>query len=395
MTYSINTLKADSDARAPGGLFRFAQDFSLLLLAGVLLFWLLALFSHDLADPAWSTSGSVAHTRNWGGRLGAWFSDLNFYLFGLSAWWLLLAALHAWFKALRLALRGAAARRLGAEAQARVAWIRRIGRQLGLWCGLALLLASSCALEWAWLYRFDGLLPAGAGGAFGAQLGPEVMRWLGSTGSVLLGLPLWLGSSSQVFGFSWAGLTERLGQWLEYGFLGLRQRFAAGQDQRIGQQAARARDESASQARRTDPTQARVEPGSDPLAESGSGSGSQSGRFTASAQQMAGVRPDKQSADASSSRASAASPVAPRAFPDRAAFPLPSVDLLDPAPRQQSTVAPETLEMTSRLIEKKLGDFGVEVRVVDALPGPVITRYEIEPATGVKEIGRASCRERV
>jgi len=47
-------------------------------------------------------------------------------------------------------------------------------------------------------------------------------------------------------------------------------------------------------------------------------------------------------------------------------------------------VTPETLEMTSRLIEKKLKDFGVEVRVVAASPGPVITRYEIEPATGVK-----------
>jgi S-DNA-T family DNA segregation ATPase FtsK/SpoIIIE len=47
-------------------------------------------------------------------------------------------------------------------------------------------------------------------------------------------------------------------------------------------------------------------------------------------------------------------------------------------------VAPETLEMTSRLIEKKLKDFGVEVHVVAAAPGPVITRYEIEPATGVK-----------
>ncbi len=63
---------------------------------------------------------------------------------------------------------------------------------------------------------------------------------------------------------------------------------------------------------------------------------------------------------------------------------LPQVDLLDAAPGRQETVTPETLEMTSRLIEKKLKDFGVEVRVVAASPGPVITRYEIEPATGVK-----------
>jgi S-DNA-T family DNA segregation ATPase FtsK/SpoIIIE len=64
---------------------------------------------------------------------------------------------------------------------------------------------------------------------------------------------------------------------------------------------------------------------------------------------------------------------------------LPQVDLLDAAPtRIEQTVTPESLEMTSRMIEKKLGDFGVEVRVVAAAPGPVITRYEIEPATGVK-----------
>jgi DNA segregation ATPase FtsK/SpoIIIE, S-DNA-T family len=60
------------------------------------------------------------------------------------------------------------------------------------------------------------------------------------------------------------------------------------------------------------------------------------------------------------------------------------VDLLDGAAGRQETVSSETLEMTSRLIEKKLKDFGVEVRVVLAQPGPVITRYEIEPATGVK-----------
>jgi S-DNA-T family DNA segregation ATPase FtsK/SpoIIIE len=63
---------------------------------------------------------------------------------------------------------------------------------------------------------------------------------------------------------------------------------------------------------------------------------------------------------------------------------LPQVDLLDSLSIRQETVSPETLEMTSRLIEKKLKDFGVEVRVVAAAPGPVITRYEIEPATGVK-----------
>ena len=63
---------------------------------------------------------------------------------------------------------------------------------------------------------------------------------------------------------------------------------------------------------------------------------------------------------------------------------LPQVSLLDGAPLQRESVAPETLEMTSRMIEKKLKDFGVQVRVVASTPGPVVTRYEIEPATGVK-----------
>ena len=71
-------------------------------------------------------------------------------------------------------------------------------------------------------------------------------------------------------------------------------------------------------------------------------------------------------------------------FKELADTKLPQVDLLDEAPARVETVTPESLEMTSRLIEKKLKDFGVEVRVVAASPGPVITRYEIEPAVGVK-----------
>jgi S-DNA-T family DNA segregation ATPase FtsK/SpoIIIE len=63
---------------------------------------------------------------------------------------------------------------------------------------------------------------------------------------------------------------------------------------------------------------------------------------------------------------------------------LPQVDLLDAAPGRLESVTADSLEMTSRLIEKKLKDFGVDVRVVAASPGPVITRYEIEPAVGVK-----------
>jgi S-DNA-T family DNA segregation ATPase FtsK/SpoIIIE len=64
--------------------------------------------------------------------------------------------------------------------------------------------------------------------------------------------------------------------------------------------------------------------------------------------------------------------------------PLPPLKLLDEAKLDGEQVSAETLEFTSRLIEKKLSDFGVSVKVLAAYPGPVITRYEIEPAVGVK-----------
>jgi S-DNA-T family DNA segregation ATPase FtsK/SpoIIIE len=71
-------------------------------------------------------------------------------------------------------------------------------------------------------------------------------------------------------------------------------------------------------------------------------------------------------------------------FAEMADARLPALELLDEAPPAAETISTETLEFTSRLIEKKLRDFNVDAAVVAAYPGPVITRYEIEPAVGVK-----------
>src|SRR5207344_256522 len=71
-------------------------------------------------------------------------------------------------------------------------------------------------------------------------------------------------------------------------------------------------------------------------------------------------------------------------FQDLPDTPLPPLALLDEAAPDPELMSPETLEFTSRLIEKKLSDFGVAVKVLAAYPGPVITRYEVEPAVGVK-----------
>ena len=63
---------------------------------------------------------------------------------------------------------------------------------------------------------------------------------------------------------------------------------------------------------------------------------------------------------------------------------LPPLHLLDQPSHQVEPQSPETFEFISRLIEKKLMDFGIEAKVISAQPGPVITRYEFEPAPGVK-----------
>jgi len=73
-------------------------------------------------------------------------------------------------------------------------------------------------------------------------------------------------------------------------------------------------------------------------------------------------------------------------FKDGTASQLPPLDLLDEPKGDVEDITADTLEFNSRLIERKLKDFGVDVTVVAAYPGPVITRYEIEPATGVKGI---------
>ncbi|MEN9385236.1 MAG: hypothetical protein RL323_2379, partial [Pseudomonadota bacterium] len=108
MTYSLNTLNDDAAHAAPSGFSRFAQEVALLLGAAVLLYVWLLLLTYSPADAAWSTSGSGAPIRNWGGRLGAWLADAGYYLLGASVWWAVWAASYAWFVGLARWLRGEA-----------------------------------------------------------------------------------------------------------------------------------------------------------------------------------------------------------------------------------------------------------------------------------------------
>ena len=66
------------------------------------------------------------------------------------------------------------------------------------------------------------------------------------------------------------------------------------------------------------------------------------------------------------------------------AYTIPPLTLLEDHPRKESRVKKESLLMNARIVEKKLADFGVEGKVTEVKPGPLITMYELEPAAGVK-----------
>ncbi|WP_348756964.1 DNA translocase FtsK 4TM domain-containing protein [uncultured Aquincola sp.] len=311
----------------------------LVLIVGGLL-WLLgvlALVTHHPADPGFSTSGAGGPLHNKAGLLGAWASDCALYLFGHSVWWLPVVAARAWLAALMRGLRG------------------DVDPPEGLprfWIGLALLMAASTALEWTRLYRFEDSLPGPAGGVIGFLLGPLSMKWLGFAGSGVLWIAALVGGMALALRFSWLRVAERLGTLIESLRVRQQVRRERAEDQRIGEQAQRERDETVEVERQVveDHAPILIEP------------------TMVEVPKSTRVAKERQK------------PL----FRELSDTKLPQVDLLDAAPGRMETVTPETLEMTSRMIEKKLKDFGVEVRVVAASPGPVITRYEIEPATGVK-----------
>ena len=302
---------------------------------------LLALATHHAGDPGFSTSGaSGMPLANRAGQIGAWASDVALFLFGYSAWWLLLVTLRHWLSLLAHWLRGPRP-----DGLRRPLW--------AFWCGVVLLMLASCGLEWTRMYRLDAVMPSGqAGGILGAVVGRASMHWLGFAGSGVLWIAALVLGASLALRFSWAQVADGLGAWLE----GLWQRRSEArevkEDLRIASVMTREREHEVEVER------AEVEEHVPIVIEPTIVEVPKSVRVAKERQQPL--------------------------FKELSDTKLPQVDLLDAAPQRVDSVTPESLEMTSRLIEKKLKDFGVEVRVVAASPGPVITRYEIEPAVGVK-----------
>lgn len=366
MTYSLNTLQSSASGEAQPvrtRAMRFAHEITLIAGFVALLFWLLAMLSFTPSDAAWSTSGTGGEVKNWGGRIGAWLADASYFLAGYSVWWCLAAGLRAWLSSLAGWMRGS---EVAHEQPPRGRFNRS---RLAFWFGLVLLLCASVVLEWSRLYRLESHLPGHGGGVLGYLVGPLSVKWMGFTGSALIAIAAGVIGSALVFRFSWGQIAERIGSRLYSLFESRREKREIAEDIAMGKKAVREREELAS-----------VEQGDEP------DSPDEELRIVPRLKRRppappVQIEPAMTEVPKSDRVAKERQKPLFRELPDSK---LPQVDLLDAAQGRQETVSADTLEMTSRLIEKKLKDFGVEVRVVLASPGPVITRYEIEPATGVK-----------
>ena len=386
-----------------------AREGGLILTVAACIFLFMALFSHSPADPGWMSTGTNDVPRNYGGRAGAWASDILLYFFGHVSY-------------LFPVLIGYRAALIFKQRQQRIFhWPMFSVRVLGF----VLTLAGATALMA--IYSVAGLGHA-SGGVAGINLSRFMLANFNLLGSTLLLVTMLLFGLTVFTGISWIGLMDRTGAltmviarrlknlsadyW--YRFQDYR---ALRQDQREQEQLKQARHRPKAKVERVinaepaeseageklsfrqvvdkvkdklangkpehvpeterrephleAPVQVKAKPpgkaAQEPLLEEGN-SGIKIAPFAKKSKQSKRLEDEKQGNLFIASEG-----------------PLPSLALLDPPDRcKKKGYTKETLEHMSRLLEEKLADFGVSAEVVEVNPGPVITRFEIQPAPGVK-----------
>ncbi|OQW39835.1 MAG: cell division protein FtsK [Proteobacteria bacterium SG_bin4] len=316
---------------------RLLRESGLLVLMGAALYLIMIFASYDRGDAGWSHSGETDQIQNAGGHVGAWVADLLLFLFGASAWWWIAFFLSA------------------------IAWSYRRIDTAGIFDrhsmllsmgGFLLLLTASSGLESLRFYSLSLSLPLMPGGMLGNTISHYLSQILGFTGATLTLLILIAIGFSQFTGLSWVRFVEKIGESVENLLILIKNTWETRQDKFIGVIAAHVREKTVeTEKKRIESTpHLHIEPPATTIVKSQR------------------IVKEKQ----------------PSLFSDLPDSPLPPLHLLDEPEKNFEILSKETLEFTSRLIERKLKEFGVDVKVVAAFPGPVITRYEIEPAVGVK-----------
>ena len=352
-------MAARSQAVANGGgrLERLLREVALWGTATVALILSVALFSYHADDPGWSSSGSGGAVRNLAGPTGAWIADVLLSLAGYVAYVLPLV----------LFLMGLVLYR------GRVAGD---GLQIApAWRAVALLLAALAlmALSALHLGANAAWVPQGSGGIAGAMIASTLVRVLSPVGATLLLLGLLLIALPLGLIFSWLNVLDRVGGWTLALWARLRARQA---------EMAKARAETAAERQRLQPQISVMSALESALLQP---------RVAREPRREADKLPekDRKKRKPPSTRAEnqLALPIEGEKGADVPPFkgePLPPLSILDPPRPASRGYTAEDLERISREVEQHLNDFGVEAKVVAAQPGPVVTRFELQPAPGVK-----------
>ncbi|MFO1321853.1 MAG: DNA translocase FtsK 4TM domain-containing protein [Burkholderiales bacterium] len=324
----------------PPRLARLVREAWWLVLIGAGTYLTLILATYRRSDPGWSQSvPPEAGVANAGGRVGAWISDVLLYLLGGSAWWFVVlcgAGVYGLYRRLEPA-EPATDRRPMMYAVA----------------GFFVCLFASSGFEALRLHTSSMPLPYRPGGLIGKVLSQALLGGFGFTGGTLVLIIALAAGFSLFAGVSWLTVAERLGGGIERVLAWGVRRWSERRDREIGEEATIER-ETAVEVKREILVEERIPIHIEPP--------------VVAIPKSKRVEKEKQK------------PL----FEDLPDSPLPPLQLLDEPDQKVEVLSAEVLEYTSRLIEKKLLDFGIEVKVLAAYPGPVITRYEIEPATGVK-----------
>jgi S-DNA-T family DNA segregation ATPase FtsK/SpoIIIE len=313
------------------------REAALWVLAALAVIMLVALLTYDARDPGFSHTGDGAAVRNQIGAGGAWFADVTYSVFGGPAYLFpVMVMLAGWFIYRGNDEDGLVDRRVMA--------LR--------FSGFLVCLVTSCGL--ATLHFYQPTLPQSAGGALGELIGISLQASLGSVGATLLLLSLWLASVSVFTGISWLAVMDQIGSSVLVGFDRFRGAALELRARHMARKAQEQRQETVKQQRRV--TAQRKAPRIEPV--------------VPAPERSQRVEKERQVTifDAESVPSGE----------------LPPLALLDEPPEHAPGYSEEALAAMSRLVEMKLRDFGVTVEVVSVHPGPVITRFELDPAPGVK-----------
>ena len=314
---------------------RSLRESALWMMSALALILWIALITYDVNDPGITQISNVENINNSVGKVGAFTADILFNLFGVPSY--LFVAMIFYFGWLMYRDLKSQTIPVRADLFLRVS-------------GFVLLLISSCALS-TLHFSGDGYRET-AGGILGQVVGNNLELTMKLLGATTLLFFVWLASVSLFLSISWFKVIDEIGKYLLLVWDTALSKIDVIKDRVEGKRKKAERKVifEAEKKRIADKPPPKIEP----------------------------VIPQLEK----SNRAEKERQVP--MFEPPTDGELPSLSLLDDPPAQKKGYSEESLEAMSRLVELKLRDFGIEVEVVSVSPGPIITRFELDPAPGVK-----------